>query len=134
MSQDLLLFLAYAMTLAVMIDAIIAAVAILAIWKKNQPEPPPLVVPTGEAYQIPDDFALAEEESVEENVLAPLDIADPINHPPSWKEYNPRPGAAPRSCACHPDQILEPGDQVLWWPHQDGSVTLFCRRTVEELS
>ena len=58
---------------------------------------------------------------------------DPVN-PPSWKVYSPKQGAPGRSCACHPDVALVPGQKVLWWPvpNSGGGVNVFCEDGVEQ--
>jgi hypothetical protein len=69
---------------------------------------------------------------VEEKVITAREI-NPDN-PPKWLTYNPRPTAPARSCMCHPDRVLHPGQQVLWWPRTDvdGAVDVFCQDGVEE--
>lgn len=68
--------------------------------------------------------ALVEPEAVQQPV--PF---DPEN-PPTWRIYNPRPGAPRRSCNCH-DEPLSDGQEVLWWPQPNSpAVMLFCRRAV----
>jgi hypothetical protein len=54
-------------------------------------------------------------------------------HPPSWKVYGPRSDAPARSCTCHPDRQLQPGQHVLWWPvpHSGGGVNIFCHDGIE---
>lgn len=56
------------------------------------------------------------------------------SNPPSWRVYRPRPGAAPLACSCHPDRLLVPDQNVLWWPSSegDGVVVLFCEDGVRE--
>lgn len=55
------------------------------------------------------------------------------SNPPSWRVYRPSEGSRPRACTCHPDRLLVPGQNVLWWPlPSDGTVVLFCEDGVRE--
>jgi hypothetical protein len=49
------------------------------------------------------------------------------NDMPRVVTYTPRDGAT-RTCTCHPDRPLRPGQQVMWWPIPQpvGAVLLFC--------